>query len=279
MSFSINHEIKITDLILSLSVLCAACTLIYTWAKDRHLRSKEYADKIRAAAAVTLSKVDRCQHLFESITDRVQRYITDADTMIVSTKDVVKCRDEFWKNLHLLRADILSEFQSEGIEVSYAPLLIYRTDIYELFRDSMLAARAIEAASFTVLQTECQRVILDVDVSQVRSATLGNALRQVCHEHADQLATQLSYAFNDIRKFLRSILSMSDLGIVRPSTSELKLEKGAEFINTSYWLHQWRGHGFAQAHQAFYSDLEVCVPVESRTVPPRSSSWPLAKLA
>ena len=65
MSLSLYPEIKITDLITSLSVLCAVCTLIYTWNKDRQLRSREYADKIRAAAALTLSKVDRCQHLFE----------------------------------------------------------------------------------------------------------------------------------------------------------------------------------------------------------------------
>ena len=226
MSLVLNHEIKITDLMMSLSVLCAVRTLIYTWAKDRRLRSKEYADKIRAAAALTLSKVDRCQRLFESITDRVQRYITEADTMIVTTKDMAKCRDEFWKNLHLIRADILSEFQSEEIEISYAPLLVYRANIYELFQHSMLAARAVEDASFVILQTECQRVILELDVVQAQSAILGNALRQVCHDHSVQLATNLSSALNDICGFLRSTLLMSDQRIVRPGTLQLKLEKG-----------------------------------------------------
>ena len=42
MSLSLYPEIKITDLITSLSVLCAVCTLIYTWNKDRRLRSGEY---------------------------------------------------------------------------------------------------------------------------------------------------------------------------------------------------------------------------------------------
>jgi hypothetical protein len=66
---TMNHELKVTDLITAFSVLCAAGTLIYTWTKDRRLRYKEYSDKIRSAAALTLSKIDRSQGLFEAITD------------------------------------------------------------------------------------------------------------------------------------------------------------------------------------------------------------------
>ena len=179
--------------------------------------------------------------------------------MVVLTKDVVKCRDEFWKNLHLLRADILSGFQSEQIEIAYAPLLTYRMNIYELFRDSMLAARAVESASFIVLQTQCQMVILDLDVTQVRSAALGNALRQVAHNHSIQLETHLSRALHDIREFLRGMLLMSDLDIVRPRTLQLKMEKILEFTSTSYWLSHWSDDVLGQV-PPFSRGWEVCAP-------------------
>ena len=114
--FSLIPTLKVTDLITSLSVVCAACTLIYTWTKDRRLRSKEYADKIRAAASLTLSRTDRCQILFKSITDEAQPTITDIDDLMVTQKDSALCRDKLWKELNNIRAKILQRFNDEELE-------------------------------------------------------------------------------------------------------------------------------------------------------------------
>src|SRR5215471_13273566 len=88
---------KRSDMITSLSVVLAALGLLYTWTKDRNLRTKEYADRVRAAAAITLAKIDRCESLFLSFFQSLQPIITEADDFFVRERSPVKCRDMFWK--------------------------------------------------------------------------------------------------------------------------------------------------------------------------------------
>jgi len=231
-------QVKVTDLLTSLSVFCAAVALIYTWTKDKGLRSKEYADKIRSAASITLSKVDRCQNLFQSITDIVQPAITEVDGLMVESKDAVRCRDLFWKRLHELRTSIMDTFRDEQIEVAYAPLFVYNSSIYGLFADAMKFAKAAEAASFAVLQGKCQAVILNLHPSQASTAVVGNALRAICGEHELQSCKDFDIALSDIREFLKSVLTKTDRELLR-GRGDFHGDHRSQNLDQIHWMNSW----------------------------------------
>lgn len=151
---------KLGDLITAFSVLLALAGFLYTWHRDRALRRKEYADRVRSAAATTLAKIDRCESLFLSFSNMLQPLITEADDMIVETQDEVKTRDVFWKQVTNARLTIHSEFNEEEIELAYAPLLPFRQDIYDIFRRALDDAKSVEDKFFWALLNDCQIVIL-----------------------------------------------------------------------------------------------------------------------
>jgi hypothetical protein len=215
--WQLDFHLKITDIITSLSVLCAAATLTYSWLKDRKLRTREYSDKIRSACALTLSKVDRCQILFMSIDDLMQPVITEADSFMITGKNKADCRDLFWKRLNEIRTIIFDRFQKEEIELAYAPLLVYRQDVYEMFRQGIGASRSVERTWFWILQERCQFAILSMQESQMTSAILGNELRTILGVHMDEFDAHLTSALSELKDFLRQIIAMSDREITQGS--------------------------------------------------------------
>jgi hypothetical protein len=240
LDFTLSHEVKITDLITSFSVLCAASTLVYTWTKDRHLRAKEYADRIRSAAALTLSKVDRCQSLFASITDAIQPEVTEIDGFLITTKDSILARDRFWKAAHEVRQKILQTYYDEEIELAYAPLLVYRKTVYDLFNSALRSARVLETASFVILQEKCQAVILGVNVDSLQSAVLGNLLRHAISLHALEYSNQLVNAFNDVRAFLKAIVAATDRDLLREKASQPIISAPHDKGQLDFWLSEWK---------------------------------------
>lgn len=233
-------QVKVTDIVTSVSVFIAASTLTYTWIKDRRLRSKEYADKIRSAASTTLSKVDRCQNLFQSVAEVVQPAITEVDGLMVESKDVVKCRDLFWKRLNELRTSIMETFREEQIEIAYAPLFVYSSWIYDLFADAMKFAKTAEAASFDALQGKCQAAIFKFDPTHAHSGVLGNGLRAICAEHELQSSEDFNSALSDIRKFLKLILSKNDEELLRGREHFRGDSKSQSFDQPRHWIDSWK---------------------------------------
>jgi hypothetical protein len=61
-----DWQIKIGDLLTSLTVLISVTALLISWSKDRMAREAEQADKVRGAAAIALTKLDRWQHINEA---------------------------------------------------------------------------------------------------------------------------------------------------------------------------------------------------------------------
>ena len=142
-----DPKIKLGDLLTSLSFALAVAGFLYTWTRDRQLRTKEYADRVRAAAALTLSKIDRCESLFLSLFNVLQPIITEADEALVKEKDLVRCRDLFWKQANSARLLVLNNFKDEEIELAYAPLLSFRIDIYARVRGWQTECRACAGRS------------------------------------------------------------------------------------------------------------------------------------
>jgi|SRR5580698_1466804 hypothetical protein len=239
MVLTLDPTIKITDIITSLSVVCALCTLIYTWTKDRNLRSKEYADRIRAAAASTLARVDRCQSLLLSLGEAVQPAITEIDGLMVQHGDSVACRDKLWKVLYELHTAIAIKFSDEEIELAYAPLLAFRKDIYGLFKDALHSAKVADSIAFNFLQELLQVAVLRTDAKTARSAELGNILRTVCSIYSHILSEHLDAAFDEIRSFLRKTIEAPDRVVLLPDRREPLVDGKGPRFDVGYWTAKW----------------------------------------
>jgi hypothetical protein len=80
---TVDRTIKISDLLTSLTILVSVITLTVSWSKDRLTREKEQADRVRSAAAKTLTQLDRWQALQLSIFRELQPVFVETSEMLV----------------------------------------------------------------------------------------------------------------------------------------------------------------------------------------------------
>jgi hypothetical protein len=165
---------------------------------------------VRAAAALTLAKIDRYESLLVVFFDHLQPMITEADECLVATKDEVKCRDQFWRRVNESRLQLVTGLNDEEIELSYAPLFGYHRDIYEKFRLAIASVKQCEEKEFWSLLNDCQTSILQMSENQIFSAALGNKLRAICAQHQDRYVLDLDQLLEPIRDFLKEIVLSSD---------------------------------------------------------------------
>jgi len=202
----------------SVSVIIALLGFLYAWRKDRKLRTKEYADKVRAASAMTLAKIDRCESLFLSFIHRIRPLFTEMNELLQQTKNPEACRDRFWKQMIEIRLSIYKQFNDEQIELAYAPLFVHKDEIYDLFKGVIEKAKQVEDDFFWNLMGECQKAILDLpDQMQTVSPVLSNKLLDISSYYHKQYAQQFSLLLDEIRQFLRGIVTAPDERIVSRS--------------------------------------------------------------
>jgi hypothetical protein len=120
MGFKLNLEVKLGDLLTLGSVLLALAGFLYGWVKDHRLRNREYADRIRLAAAQTLAGIERWKEVGLRSFDDVQPLITDADTLLVKEQDPIRTRDSLWRALMALQAETSKRILNERLEGAYS---------------------------------------------------------------------------------------------------------------------------------------------------------------
>lgn len=210
-----DASLKIGDFVTAVSVLIALAGFLYSWNKDRQVRIKEYADRVRSAAAETLARVDRCKSIFEAFYERIQPEITETDAIMVQGNDWVKTRDYFWKACYTVRQDILTVFREENIELAYAPLLGYRQNIYRLFKNSIEAALQASTDSFDQFCEASQSAVMNMEGKKAVSAVLGNRIRSLSVESQLSQSEQMRMALGSLEQFLLETIAMSDKEIIQ----------------------------------------------------------------
>src|SRR5712675_305066 len=156
-----DFALRFGDILTSVSVLLALSGFLYSWRKDRRLRTKEYADRVRAAASMTLAKIDRCESLYLSFIDRARPAFAEIHGLDAkSDADKSACWQEFLKQMTAVRTSIAKQFGDEQIELAYAPLFTHRPDIYDRFRAAIANTKKAEDEFFLDLLEECQKAII-----------------------------------------------------------------------------------------------------------------------
>lgn len=215
--FTVTRDIKVGDILTSLSILISATVLLRAWAKDRRDRNKELADRIRSAAAKTLAKLDRWQELSLWLFQYTQPLFIETSEMLVKSFDVIAARDYFWKKANEARINISGRMLDEEIEVAYVDLYGYHPAVRGLFVKAIDKLKEDEEVVFQDFIESSQDAIRSYDnaTEGYQSAQLGNELREIAFHFGSMLKEKTDKTLEPIQEFLVDIISESDAEILK----------------------------------------------------------------
>lgn len=200
--FNLKSEISIGDILTIASIIISIVALLVSWNKDRQLKKKEYADKIRHTASVIIAKIERWTELSQRFFDDIQPLITDTDVLVSKEKDITSARDFLWRGLVAKHAEFLTRIVDEKIEISYVDLYGYDPKVQTLFSITTQQLKAIDdtihIAVLNMTQNNVLRLNKDTKSPPI-SAQLGNELRKTCHA----LSLESKLLMNEVVKVFR----------------------------------------------------------------------------
>jgi len=212
-----NGEVNLGDILTSLSLLIAALTFVIGVVKERRLRRREYADRVRAAASRAAVAIIRRREIALSFYDALQPAITKADMKIVKTKDAIAGRDQLWSDAVTIRYDLEKRSLDEKVEEAYAGLYEYDIRIRHLFTDTMRILRGIDDDGYSHWLDVSQDVLFDVaeKVNEYQSADFGNPLREACNDTRVTVAAGMEGTVTAFETRMAAIIQSSDIDILK----------------------------------------------------------------
>lgn len=212
-----NGEVKLADILTSLSLLVAAVTVIIGVVKDRKLRRREYADQVRSGASRAAVASARRREIALSFYDALQPAITKADMTIVKSKDVIDGRDQLWIASVAARFELRKRLLNEKIEEAYAALYGYDTRIRLHFERTISALSELDDEAYNAWLDESQSVLFAVEDStdEYVSADFGNPLRDTCETLRLTFAMGTESIVEEFQSKMASIIQASDVDILK----------------------------------------------------------------
>jgi hypothetical protein len=211
-----DEQLDVGNLLTSLTILISLGALLSALAKDRRTRERELGDRVRAAAARTLGKLERWQQLSARLYQDVQPLFVDVSQKLHAELDAEAARDLLWRELAAARAAAELRIVDEEIESAYVELYPYHPSVQRRFTETMSRLKAIDAAVYFdfVEQTQAQVLAYDGPPKDYTSALLGNDLRLESARAERRLVNELVQAIGPVREFLVAVVSLSDKEIV-----------------------------------------------------------------
>jgi hypothetical protein len=134
---NLERKVSVGDLLTICSILISALLVVGAWKIDRDLRRKEEANKVRAAAATTLVKLDRWEELSLSIFSKVDpAFVSLKESLQKDSKDRLKqdtARHELWKAILQAEVDVQQKILDDHVEAGYVGLYTYDPSAREEF--------------------------------------------------------------------------------------------------------------------------------------------------
>jgi hypothetical protein len=215
--FVLVKEVKIGDLITAGSFLIGSLTLVYSLVKDRRLRRREYADRIRRSAADTLAAIERWREIALQHFHDAQPLLTDADAILVKNQDVELTRDSLWRSLVALESQTSARVLSEKLEGAYSGLYGYDPSVHAIYSASVERLRQeFEAAHLAHLELTQRQVLgMSGQPQPYESAVLGNRLRSAARHVTQTFLKQAELAVAPLRTKMLGLIQASDDAIVK----------------------------------------------------------------
>lgn len=212
-----DMNVKLGDVLTTLTIIISVIALLISWSKDRITRETEMADRIRSASAYALTSLDRWQLHNMSLYDELQPIYVETSEMLSDDFNLIKARDFLWKKINEQKTIISRNILEEKIKTSYFDLLSHFPDTRNQFQGLFNDLDSIEENISHEFLSESESNILHLDSHRDKytSAMLGNALRNTSSKYQIAFKKQTNSAIEPVRDFLFEIISKSNNDILR----------------------------------------------------------------
>jgi hypothetical protein len=219
MNVQIDWAIKVGDLLTSATIIVSVVAMLLSLSKDRAARASEQANRVRSAAAVALSKLDRWQALQLSLYQELQPAYVEMSEVLGKKYDVDYVRDQFWKKVNTERTRIAQKVVDEQLGTAYADLISHFPAARAKFTDAYARLNGIEDKITNDYLGESEIEITQLEGRQRTYTTpmLGNALRRVAETYRTNLKDQSEAVIAPVREYLFNVIALPDDQIIRAS--------------------------------------------------------------
>lgn len=220
-----NGEIKASEILTTISVVISFSTLIVALWKEIQTRRSAEADRVRSAAAKTLSKLKRWKTLSLWYYEDIQPCFVETSELLVQEFDVEKARDHLWTVLTGARIKSAERILNESLENAYVELSSYYPNIFDVFTITLDNMNNIDEARYVDLLRLSQDSVLKYEQHREGyfAAKLGNDLRRSCALVKSLLHDQLSTVSKLIAHFLIGIIKQTDSEIISRKSKPMML--------------------------------------------------------
>jgi hypothetical protein len=218
----IDWSIKVRDVLTILTIAVSVIALVYSWSRDTAAEQADRANRVRAAAADVLTKLDRWQALQLSLYQELQPTFVETSEQLKNRYDVYAVRDQLYKNITAQRTRIVSKILEEHLETAYVELLTHFPAAREKFTKTYAKLTAIEEANTLNFlgATEADVLGFEGRQEQYYTAMLGNALRESAKRYSSELRKGSEEVLQPMREYLFMVISLKDdeiLSAARPA--------------------------------------------------------------
>jgi hypothetical protein len=215
MKLRLDKTIKAGDVLTSLTVALSAIALVLSLARDRDSRTLEQANRVRAAAASAVVKLDRWQAVELSLYQELQPLFVELSEDFGRKYDVVAVRDKFWRQVNVERTKIARQVLEEQLGTAYLDITAHVPAARLRYQKALLELGRVEAQVTSEFLAGGEDAILGMPRTRANyhTATLGNALREQADRSLAALKEQSDRVLSSLREFLLSVIALPDAEI------------------------------------------------------------------
>lgn len=213
----IFSQIKIEDILTAFAIIISALTLASSLSKDRSLRKKERADKIRNSAASTLVKLDRWVELSMSIFQDVQPIFLDEIMSMSKNFDPETSKNVLWMKMTEANNEVTWKILGENIQTASIELMGYRPDIRNPFMSAFKKMNSAREKMFENFVNDMQKDVLSFKGSrkeEYKPNDLWDKLNGSIMRNEWRFEKSIEPILDDIKGRLLDLICMDDVKIL-----------------------------------------------------------------
>ncbi|WP_431103409.1 hypothetical protein [Roseateles noduli] len=224
MNIDFDNTLKAGDVLTSITIVISVIALVISLAKDRSTKISEQAARVRAAAASTLSKLDRWQQVQLSLYQDLQPSFVELSEALALRYDVVRIRDQFWKSVGKARSRVARQTLDEQLTTSYGDLISHFPLARRRIADALASLDKIEIEVSERFLDDGERGILELSgqCATYQTPLLGNHLRRSAASGAALLKYDSDQVLDPVREYLFSLILLSDNELVNSAGASEK---------------------------------------------------------
>jgi hypothetical protein len=211
--FTVKKQISVGEFLTVFVILLSAAGLWFSWSKDRELRRREDAERIRQNAGTVTAKLERWAVLSSRYYSDIQPLLVDSSLKLAENHQLHPANDILWRGLFEAQARSSQRAIDEQVEIAYVSLYGYDPRIYNLFIAAVcqLKEKDQDFADQARVETES---VLTQDMLQQDTSAITENLRNKCAELQASLQSEMEKIIDPFRQQMFALIRASDEDIV-----------------------------------------------------------------